>query len=224
MEEAVLFVVATPIGNMSDFSFRAVETLRSVDLILAEDTRTSSKLLNNYGISTPMESFHAHNEHKVLEKYAGMLKSGTRIALISDAGMPGVSDPGYLLVSKAAEESIPYTVIPGASAFLNALILSGFPTERFIYEGFIPHKKGRQTFIQNMLEENRTVVFYESPHRILKCLDQMLEILGEEREIAVVREITKKFEEVVRGSLKEVQETFKNKAIKGEFVVVVKGI
>jgi 16S rRNA (cytidine1402-2'-O)-methyltransferase len=224
MSEVQLFIVATPIGNLADISDRAREVLKSVDIILAEDTRNSGILLKHHDIPTRMESFHAHNEHKIVSRIIDRIKSGEKMALISDAGTPGISDPGYLLVNAAANENINYTVIPGPSAFVPALLLSGFPIEKFIYEGFIPHKKGRQTFIENWLEEKRTVVFYESPHRLLKCIDQMKDILGEDRQIAVVREITKKFEEVIRGSILEVSDIFKEKSIKGEFVIVLKGV
>ncbi len=223
MKEPKLFIVATPIGNLGDMSIRAKEILSSVDTILAEDTRNSGLLLKHFGIEGKMESFHAHNEHKVLPSLIKRLKGGETFALISDAGTPAISDPGYLLIREVVKENISYTIIPGASAFVAALLLSGFPCEKFIYEGFIPHKKGRVTFLENFLEENRTVVFYESPHRIVKCLEQMLDILGPEREVAIAREITKKFEEVIRGTLLEMVEVFKEKSIKGEFVIIVKG-
>lgn len=219
-----LYIVATPIGNLSDISQRAIDTLNDVDLILAEDTRNSGILLKSISVSTKMESFHAHNEHKQVDRIIERIKNCEKIALISDAGTPGISDPGFMLCRAAVENDIKFTFIPGPSAFLAALILSGFPTERFIYEGFIPHKKGRKTFIENWLEESRTVVFYESPHRIVKCVEQMSEILGRQREVAIVREITKKFEEVIRGTLGEIREELETKIIKGEFVIVVKGI
>lgn len=223
MENRALYFVATPIGNLSDMSDRAKEILSSVDTILAEDTRNSGLLLKHFEISGKMESFHAHNEHKVLGRIIDRLKEGETFAIISDAGTPAISDPGFLLLREAVKENIDFTIIPGPAAFLAALLLSGFPSDKFIYEGFIPHKKGRQTFIESWKEEKRTVVFYESPHRIVKCLDQMKELLGADREVAVVREITKKFEETVRGTLEEVSEIFKTKTIKGEFVVVLKG-
>jgi 16S rRNA (cytidine1402-2'-O)-methyltransferase len=224
MSEALLYIVATPIGNLGDFSDRAKEILNSVETVLAEDTRTSGKLMKHFGISTHMEAFHAHNEHKVLQSIVQRLKSGENMALISDAGTPAISDPGYLLIRECVKEEIEFSVIPGPAAFVSALLLSGFPAEKFIYEGFIPHKKGRQSFIEKWKEEKRTVVFYESPHRIQKCLQQMLEILGSEREVAVVREITKKFEETTRGTLNELVDIFETKEIRGEFVVVLKGI
>ncbi len=224
MEYYSLYFVGTPIGNLSDMSERAKEILSSVDIILAEDTRNSGLLLKHFDISAKMESFHAHNEHKNLSRIIERIQHGERFALISDAGMPAISDPGYLLLREAVKFNIDFTVIPGPAAFMMALLLSGFPTNKFIYEGFIPHKKGRKSFIESWEEEKRTVVFYESPHRIVKCLEQMKEILGGEREVAVVREITKKFEETLRGSLNEVCELFKTKTIKGEFVVVLKGV
>ncbi|MEQ8360797.1 MAG: 16S rRNA (cytidine(1402)-2'-O)-methyltransferase [Cytophagales bacterium] len=224
MENHSLYFIGTPIGNLADMSERAKEVLSSVDIVLAEDTRNSGILLKHFNISAKMESFHAHNEHKVLGRIIERIKNGETFALISDAGMPAISDPGYLLLRAAVSEKIDFTIIPGPAAFLAALLLSGFPTDKFIYEGFIPHKKGRQTFIEAWKDKKRTVVFYESPHRIVKCLEQMKEILGAEREVAVVREITKKFEETVRGSLDEVCEIFQTKTIKGEFVVVLKGV
>lgn len=223
MPEAVLHIVATPIGNLGDFSDRARQVLQSVDTVLAEDTRTSGKLLKHFGINTRMEAFHAHNEHKVLQGISERLKAGEKMALISDAGTPAISDPGYILIRECVKENIAFSVVPGPAAFVSAVLLSGFPADKFIYEGFIPHKKGRQTFIGQWKEEQRTVVFYESPHRIQKCLDQMIEILGPERKVAVVREITKIFEETIRGTLEEVRTIFQDKEIKGEFVVVLKG-
>ncbi|QNL21962.1 16S rRNA (cytidine(1402)-2'-O)-methyltransferase [Hyphobacterium sp. CCMP332] len=223
MEKHSLYFIGTPIGNLADMSERAKEVLSSVDIVLAEDTRNSGLLLKHFSISAKMESFHAHNEHKVLEGIIERIQKGETFALISDAGMPAISDPGYLLLRAAVSKAIDFTIIPGPAAFLAALLLSGFPTDKFIYEGFIPHKKGRQTFIEAWKDEKRTVVFYESPHRIVKCLEQMKEFLGPDREVAVVREITKKFEETIRGSLEELCEIFKTKTIKGEFVVVLKG-
>ncbi len=224
MENHSLYFVATPIGNLSDMSDRAKEVLASVDIVLAEDTRNSGILLKYFDISAKMESFHAHNEHKILGRIIDRIKEGETFALISDAGTPAISDPGYLLLREAVKEDIKFTIIPGAAAFLAALLLSGFPSDKFIYEGFIPHKKGRQTFIEAWKEERRTVVFYESPHRIVKCLEQMKEFLGPDREVAVVREITKKFEETIRGTLEEVSDIFQTKTVKGEFVVVLKGV
>ncbi len=217
-----LYLVPTPIGNLGDMTFRSVEVLKSVDLILAEDTRTSGVLLKHYEISTPAQSFHAHNEHKKVEQAIEKLKSGSSIAQISDAGTPGISDPGFLLVREALTEGIVVDSLPGATAFVPALIKSGFPCERFVFEGFLPHKKGRQTRISALKEESRTTIFYESPHRLLKTLDQLLEILGERR-VSVSRELTKKFEETVTGTISEVRQHFTEKSIKGEFVIVLEG-
>lgn len=219
----MLYIVPTPIGNLKDITFRAIETLKEVDLILAEDTRVTKRLLTHYSIEQPLQSFHAHNEHKVLDKYIEQLKAGKKIALVSDAGTPAISDPGFLLTRKCTEEDIEVSCLPGATAFVPALVQSGLPCEKFVYEGFLPQKKGRQTRIKAIAEESKTVVIYESPHRIVKCLKQLIEFCGEERKVAVVREISKMFEETVRGSLKEVLIHFENKKPKGEFVVVIEG-
>ena len=218
-----LYLVPTPIGNLADISYRAVQILNEADLILAEDTRTSGFLLKHYEISTPAQSFHAHNEHKKVMEVVEKLKDGVTIAQISDAGTPGISDPGFLLVRAALEEDIQVDALPGATAFVPALIKSGFPSDRFIYEGFLPHKKGRQTRIEALKEEKRTVVLYESPHRLLKTLEQFKEILGVERKVSVSRELTKKFEETVTGSIPELLTYFGSKSIKGEFVIVLEG-
>ncbi len=223
VESGKLYLVPTPIGNIADMTFRAVEVLKSVDLILAEDTRTSGYLLKQYEISTPTQSFHAHNEHKKSEKIIDQLKQGTSIAQISDAGTPGISDPGFLLIREALANDIPVDSLPGATAFLPALIKSGFPCDRFIFEGFLPHKKGRKGRIEALKDEKRTSIFYESPHRLLKTLKLFHEIL-EERRISVSRELTKKFEETKTGKIEEVLDYFSSKSIKGEFVIVLKGI
>ncbi len=222
IEPGKLYLVPTPIGNLGDMTYRAVEVLKGVDLILAEDTRTSGFLLKHYEISTQAHSFHAHNEHKKTDEIIDKLKSGTSIAQISDAGTPGISDPGFLLVRAALENDVPVESLPGATAFVPALVNSGFPCDRFVFEGFLPHKKGRQTRILALLEEKKTSIFYESPHRLIKTLEQFKEILGD-RNISVSRELTKKFEETVTGSLDEVLEYFKSKSIKGEFVLVLEG-
>lgn len=221
-ESGKLYLVPTPIGNLADMTYRAVEVLKTVDLILAEDTRTSGFLLKHYDIKTPAQSFHAHNEHKKVNEVIEKLKSGLSIAQISDAGTPGISDPGFLLVRAAIEHEIQVDSLPGATAFLPALIKSGFPTDRFVYEGFLPHKKGRQTRIQAWQDEHRTIVFYESPHRLLKCLEQLNEILGD-RNVSVSRELTKKFEETITGPIEEVLTYFSDRSIKGEFVIVLEG-
>lgn len=218
-----LYLVATPIGNLGDFSFRAVEVLRSADRILAEDTRTSSVLLKHYDIGTRVESFHQHNEHQRLHGLIEALQQGQVIAQISDAGTPGISDPGFLLARACTENGIAVEVIPGATAFIPALIKSGFALHRFVFEGFLPLKKGRQTRLNEIASEPRTVVFYESPHKLLKTLDQLLAICGPERRISVSRELTKKFEETINGTVAEVKSHFASHAPKGEFVVVLEG-
>ena len=218
-----LFLVPTPIGNLEDITFRSVRILNQVDLILAEDTRTSGKLLKHFDIKTPMKSFHMHNEHKVLDKMVDKLKVGIKIALISDAGTPGISDPGFLLVRACLEEEIETECLPGATALIPAIVQSGFPTDRFIFEGFLPPKKGRQTRFKQWSEETRTIVFYESPHKIVKTLSQLQEFVGGDRRLSVSRELSKKFEETVRGTVNELVLHFTNKAPKGEFVIVLEG-
>jgi len=218
-----LFLVPTPIGNLEDITFRSVRILNEADLILAEDTRTSGKLLKHFDIKTPMQSFHMHNEHKVLDKMIDKLKQGIKIALISDAGTPGISDPGFLLVRACVEEGIETECLPGATALIPAIVQSGFPTDRFIFEGFLPPKKGRQTRLKLWSEETRTIVFYESPHKIVKTLSQLQEFVGGDRRLSVSRELSKKFEETVRGTVNELILHFTNKAPKGEFVIVLEG-
>ena len=218
-----LFLVPTPIGNLEDITFRSVRILNEVDLILAEDTRTSGKLLKHFDIKTHMKSFHMHNEHKVLDKMIDKLKQGIRIALISDAGTPGISDPGFLLVRACVEEGIETECLPGATALIPAIVQSGFPTDRFIFEGFLPPKKGRQTRLKLWSEETRTIVFYESPHKIVKTLSQLQEFVGGDRRLSISRELSKKFEETVRGTVNELVLHFSKKAPKGEFVIVLEG-
>ena len=218
-----LFLVPTPIGNLEDITFRSVRILNEADLILAEDTRTSGKLLKHFDIKTPMQSFHMHNEHKVLDKMIDKLKLGIKIALISDAGTPGISDPGFLLVRACVEEGIETECLPGATALIPALVQSGFPTDRFIFEGFLPPKKGRQTRLKLWSEETRTIVFYESPHKIVNTLLQLQEFVGGDRRLSVSRELSKKFEETVRGTVNELILHFSKKAPKGEFVIVLEG-
>ena len=216
-----LYLVATPIGNLGDITFRAIEVLKGVEVILAEDTRTSGILMKHYDIRTPMESYHAHNEHKKVTNVVERLASGISMALVTDAGTPGISDPGFLLTRAVLEANLTVEVIPGATAFLPALIKSGFPTERFVYEGFVPQKKGRKTCIEQIVSESRTQIFYESPHRIMKLLSELNDVMPERR-ISVSRELTKKFEETVTGVPAELIAHFAAKqAIKGEFVVVV---
>ena len=218
-----LFLVPTPIGNLEDITFRSIRILNEVDLILAEDTRTSGKLLKHFDIKLPMQSFHMHNEHKVLDKMIDKLKMGIKIALISDAGTPGISDPGFLLVRACVEEGIDTECLPGATALIPALVQSGFPTDRFIFEGFLPPKKGRQTRLKQWSEETRTIVFYESPHKVLKTLSQLQDFVGGDRRLSVSRELSKKFEETVRGTVNELILHFSKKAPKGEFVIVLEG-
>ena len=224
MNETQLYLVPTPIGNIGDITFRAIEVLKEVDLILAEDTRTSGSLLKRYEISNRLESFHMHNEHKKVSTAVEYLRNGKKIALISDAGTPGISDPGYLLVRAALEQDIKLEVLPGATAFVPALVKSGFPCDRFVFEGFLPQKKGRQTRIKALQEEKRTVIFYESPHRIVKLLKELKELLPASRLVSVSRELSKMFEETITGTLGEVLIEFERREkIKGEFVVILKG-
>lgn len=218
-----LYLVPTPIGNLDDMTIRGIKTLNEVDLILAEDTRTSGKLLKHYSISTQMQSYHMHNEHKMLDRFINRLKSGETIALISDAGTPAISDPGFLLTRACIQNNIAIECLPGATAFVPALVNSGLPNDKFIFEGFLPVKKGRQTRLKLLSEEERTIVFYESPHKLLKTLTQFAEYFGEDRQVSVSRELTKLYEETVRGTVAEVLIYFENKPPKGEFVVVVSG-
>ena len=218
-----LFLVPTPIGNLEDITLRAIRILKESDLILAEDTRTSGKLLKHFDITTQMQSFHMHNEHKMLDRMMEKLKMGIQIAMISDAGTPGISDPGFLLVRACVEEGIETECLPGATALIPALVQSGHPTDRFIFEGFLPPKKGRQTRLKQWAEEHRTIVFYESPHKIAKTLAQLQEFVGGNRRLSVSREISKKFEETVRGTVDELIVHFQEKAPKGEFVIVLEG-
>ncbi|MDG1715116.1 16S rRNA (cytidine(1402)-2'-O)-methyltransferase [Lacinutrix sp.] len=216
-----LYIVPTPIGNLNDITFRAIEVLKSVDAILAEDTRTSGKLLKHFEIKTPMQSHHMHNEHKMLNRIIERIKSGETIALISDAGTPAISDPGFLLTRACVEHGIEVDCLPGATAFVPALVNSGLPNDKFVFEGFLPVKKGRQTRLKLLAEETRTIIFYESPHKLLKTLAHFCEYFGEDRPVSVSRELTKLFEETIRGTAKEVLEHYTNKPPKGEIVIVV---
>jgi len=215
-------LVPTPIGNLDDITLRAIKVLESVDVILAEDTRTSGKLLKHLNISKPLQSYHIHNEHKAVEQLVERMKKGETFALISDAGTPAISDPGFLLVREAIAADLVVNCLPGATAFVPALVNSGLPSDKFVFEGFLPHKKGRQTRLKILAEEERTIILYESPHRLIKCLEQLKEFCGD-RQVSVSRELTKLFEETVRGSLSEVITYFSEKGIKGEFVVVLAG-
>ena len=218
-----LYIIPTPIGNLEDITLRAIRLLKEADLVLAEDTRTTKKLFVNYNIDTTLASFHMHNEHKVLAEFIDRLKAGETFALVSDAGTPGISDPGFLLVRECVKNNIEIECLPGATAFVPALVNSGLPSEKFIFEGFLPTKKGRQTRLKLLLEEERTMIFYESPHRIVKTLSQFAEYFGENRKVSVSREISKMFEETKRGKVKEVLTHFEEKKPKGEFVIVVEG-
>jgi 16S rRNA (cytidine1402-2'-O)-methyltransferase len=219
-----LFIVPTPVGNLKDMTFRAIEVLQSVDLILAEDTRTSGKLLKHFDITTPQRSYHQFNAHKIVDNLIDQLQQGSRFALISDAGTPGISDPGYLIVHKAIEKGILIETLPGATAFVPALINSGLPSERFVFEGFLPVKKGRKTRLENLQNEKRTMIFYESPHKLLKTLQDFITYFGADRKVSVSREISKIYEENIRGNLSDVLNQLKEKPkIKGELVIVLSG-
>ena len=219
----MLYIVPTPIGNLSDITLRAIEVLKSVDLILAEDTRTSSKLLRHYGIENKTAPYHQHNEHRVVNNLIERLSAGETMALLTDAGTPGISDPAFLLVRACIRASIKVECLPGATAFVPALINSGLPANRFCFEGFIPQKKGRKTYLREITAEKRTMIFYESPNRLVKTLKDFIEYFGAERNCSVSRELTKIFEENVRGSLTEVLRHFSEGTIKGEIVIVVEG-
>lgn len=218
-----LYLVPTPIGNLEDITLRAIRILKSVDVILAEDTRTSGHLLKHLEISKPMQSYHIHNEHQTIARLTARMLKGETMALISDAGTPAISDPGFLLVRECIRLAIPVECLPGPTAFVPALVNSGLPSDRFTFEGFLPHKKGRQTRLKELADESRTMVFYESPHRLLKSLEQFTEHFGEDRPASVSRELTKVFEENVRGSLREIITYFAEKTVKGEIVIVVGG-
>ena len=218
-----LYIVPTPIGNLEDITLRAINVLKSVDLILAEDTRTSGKLLKHFDIDTQMHSHHMHNEHKTVKGIVQKLKAGSIIALISDAGTPAISDPGFLLTRACVENDIPVDCLPGATAFVPALVNSGLPNDKFVFEGFLPVKKGRQTRLLLLAEEPRTIILYESPHKLIKTLSNLCEYFGEERQVSVSRELTKLFEETKRGTAKSILDYYTNRTPKGEIVIVVAG-
>ena len=218
-----LYIIPTPIGNLEDMTLRGIRLLKEVDLVLAEDTRTSKKLLSHYNINTKLSSYHIYNEHRVLTKYIDRLKLGESFALISDAGTPAISDPGFLLVRECLKQGVQVQCLPGPTAFVPALVNSGLPNTKFIFEGFLPAKKGRNTRLMMLKEECRTMVFYESPHRIVKTLAQFIEYFGPNRNISVSREISKVFEETLRGTADSLANHFKNKKPKGEFVIIVEG-
>lgn len=219
----MLYIVPTPIGNLKDITLRAVETLQNADVILCEDTRTSSKLLQHYNIQKPTSPYHQHNEHKIVEHITVQMQAGKVFALITDAGTPAISDPAFLLVRECIKQNIKVECLPGATAFVPALVNSGLTTNRFTFEGFLPLKKGRQTLLKQLANEERTMIFYESPYRLVKTLEQFIEYFGENRQCCVSRELTKMFEENKRGTLQEVCNYFKQKEPKGEIVIVVAG-
>ena len=219
-----LYLVPTPIGNLEDMTFRAIRILKEVDVILAEDTRTSAPMLKHFGIDKKAYSHHQHNEHKATSEIIKFLKQGQNVALISDAGTPAISDPGFFLVREAIKNEIEVNCLPGATAFVPALVNSGLPSDQFVFEGFLPVKKGRQTRLKLLANEERTMIFYESPHRLLKTLEEFAEFLGEDRQASVSRELTKMYEETVRGTLVEIKSHFENNILKGEFVICVAGM
>jgi 16S rRNA (cytidine1402-2'-O)-methyltransferase len=220
-EQGNLYIIPTPVGNLEDITLRAIRLLKECDLILAEDTRVTIHLLKHYQIENKLASYHSFNEHKTLERVLGELKEGKNIALVSDAGTPGISDPGFLLVRGCVQAGIHVECLPGATALIPALVMSGFPTDSFVFEGFPPVKKGRKTWFEMAAKEERTLVFYESPHRLLKTLDELVNSGQGNRQISVAREISKKFEEIVRGTPEEVKEHFNTNVLKGEFVIVL---
>ena len=219
----MLFLVPTPIGNLKDITLRALEVLKEVDLVLAEDTRTTSHLLNHYNITKPLSPYHQHNEHKVLQHLVDQLLEGKKMAVVTDAGTPGISDPAFLLVRECIKAGIRVECLPGSTAFVPALVNSGIPTNRFCFEGFLPLKKGRQTLLKQLAEEERTMIFYESPMRLVKTMEEFITYFGEDRVCCVSRELTKLFEENKRGTLREVCDYFKEKPVKGEIVIIVGG-
>jgi 16S rRNA (cytidine1402-2'-O)-methyltransferase len=222
-ESAQLFLIPTPIGNLEDITLRAIRLLKEVDLILAEDTRTTRKLLSHYQINNQLKSYHSFNEHKINEQIISLLLEGQKMAMVSDAGTPGISDPGYLIVRACIINHIEVECLPGPTAFIPALVKSGIPLDRFTFEGFLPHKKGRKKRLDHLINESRTMVFYESPHRLKRTLNDFQEYFGPSRNASVSRELTKKFEETVNGNLEYIIDYFKDKTIKGEFVLVVQG-
>lgn len=219
----ILYLVPTPIGNLKDITLRAIEVLKEVDVILAEDTRTTSHLLNHYQITKPLSPYHQHNEHKIVQHLVSQLLEGKKMAVVTDAGTPGISDPAFLLVRECVKAGVKVECLPGATAFVPALVNSGIPTNRFVFEGFLPLKKGRQTLLKQLAEEERTMIFYESPMRLVKTLEEFAIYFGAERICSVSREITKMFEENKRGTLTEIAGYFKEKTVKGEIVIVVAG-
>jgi len=220
----LLYIIPSPIGNLKDITLRAIEVLKDVDVILAEDTRNTARLLNHYQITKPLSPYHQHNEHKVVQHLVHQLQAGKKMAVVTDAGTPGISDPAFLLVRECVKAGVRVECLPGATAFVPALVNSGLPLNRFVFEGFLPLKKGRQTLLKQLATEERTMVFYESPMRLVKTLEDFIQYFGEDRPCCVSRELTKMFEENARGSLRTVCEHFKQKGVKGEIVIVVQGI
>lgn len=223
IQSSTLYVVPTPIGNLADITHRSIHLLSQVELILCEDTRVSQKLLKHYNIDTPTKSYHMHNEHRTVDRIVEQLQQGMSMALISDAGTPAISDPGFLLVRACLQSGVNVTSLPGPTAFVPALVQSGFPTDRFVFEGFLPHKKGRKSRLSQLAEETKTIVLYESPHRILKTLAQCAQVMGPDRQASISRELTKAFEETVRGTLEELEAHFTAHTPKGEFVLIIQG-
>ena len=221
IQSSILYVVPTPIGNLADITHRSIDVLSKVELILCEDTRASQKLLKHYNIDTPTKSYHMHNEHRTVDRLVEQLQHGMSMALISDAGTPAISDPGFLLVRECLRAGVNVTSLPGPTAFVPALVQSGFPTDRFVFEGFLPHKKGRMSRLSQLAEETRTIVLYESPHRILKTLAQCAQVMGPDRQASISRELTKAFEETVIGTFEELEAHFTAHTPKGEFVLVI---
>jgi 16S rRNA (cytidine1402-2'-O)-methyltransferase len=222
-ETAQFFLVPTPIGNLEDITLRALRILKEVDVVLAEDTRNTSNLLKFYEINNTLKSYHSYNEHKIQQQIINLLKEGSKMALVTDAGTPGISDPGYLIVKACLLNDIEIECLPGPTAFVPALIKSGLPTDRFVFEGFLPHKKGRKKRLDTLVNEKRTMVFYESPYRIIKTLNDFISYFGASRKASVSRELTKKFEETVDGDLESITQYFEEGTIKGEFVIILQG-
>lgn len=220
----MLYIIPSPIGNLKDITLRALEALEEVDVILAEDTRNTSRLLNHYQINRPLSPYHQHNEHKIVQHLIDQLLAGKKMAVVTDAGTPGISDPAFLLVRECVKAGVKVECLPGATAFVPALVNSGLPMNRFTFEGFLPLKKGRQTLLKQLAAEERTMIFYESPMRLVKTLEDFIQYFGEDRPCCVSRELTKMFEENARGSLRTVCEHFKQKGVKGEIVIVVQGV
>jgi 16S rRNA (cytidine1402-2'-O)-methyltransferase len=223
LQTLLLYLVPTPLGNLKDITLRSLEVLQQVDVILCEDTRTSSRLLNHYQIQKPVSPYHQHNEHKIVQHIVDQLRAGKTMALITDAGTPGISDPAFLLVRECIKQDVKVECLPGATAFVPALVNSGIPTNRFVFEGFLPIKKGRQTLLKQLAEEERTMIIYESPMRLVKSLEEFITYFGADRQCCVSRELTKLFEENKRGTLREVADHFKAKTVKGEIVIILAG-